>query len=119
MSLRNSASPQPMCAKITSGLKPWRLSWIAPAATRLPRWIALRIDALKESGVSSVGQVVAEKRYPRQTRLAQQVGLFPNPDDSKTRFPRVMGRQVAVLAREILMNKQQAHQTGSRIARLR
>ena len=66
-----------------------------------------------------LGQVVTEKRYPRQTRLAQQVGLFPNPDYSKTRFPRVMGRQVAVLAREILVNKQQAHQTGSLIARLK
>src|SRR5437763_8045762 len=93
-SLRKSASPQPICAKITSGTKPLRRRCAAPAATRRPRCTTL-----------PGGRVIPEQPYARHRLLAPQVLVLPDRDDLVT-VARVVRSDVPVLAGEVLVDEQ-------------
>ena len=97
---------------------------LAPELRRAGGDALAAVDRLQDRsiegiGIFQLGQVVAEELHAAQALLAQHVRPLADSHDLISRLRRVVRGQVPVLAGEVLVNKEESHQTGSRIARLR
>ena len=120
MSLRNSAFAPAEVGEDHVGTEA-----LAPQLQRAGGDALAAVDRLHHRGIEGIhlveelGQLVAEELHAAQLLLAQHVGLLADADHLAARLRRVMRGEVAVLAREVLVNEEEPRHTGSRIARLR